>query len=82
VIVSLAIVVSAFVSLTLVPMLASRFLSDEDHKKRPGALVRSFERASTRCSRPTRTGSTPRCATGGRMLVLGMATLVPTVGCS
>ncbi|MEO8546150.1 MAG: efflux RND transporter permease subunit, partial [Burkholderiaceae bacterium] len=44
VIVALAIVVSAFVSLTLVPMLASRFLSDEAHKKRPGALVRSFER--------------------------------------
>ena len=44
VIVSLAIVASAFVSLTLVPMLASRFLSDEAHKKPPGALVRSFER--------------------------------------
>jgi hydrophobic/amphiphilic exporter-1 (mainly G- bacteria), HAE1 family len=44
VIVSLAIVASAFVSLTLVPMLASRFLTDEAHKKRPGALVRSFER--------------------------------------
>jgi HAE1 family hydrophobic/amphiphilic exporter-1 len=40
----LAIVVSAFVSLTLVPMLASRFLTDEAHKKPPGALVRSFER--------------------------------------
>ncbi|HEY9066446.1 MAG TPA: efflux RND transporter permease subunit [Burkholderiaceae bacterium] len=44
VIVGLAIVASAFVSLTLVPMLASRFLSDEAHKKPPGALVRSFER--------------------------------------
>ncbi len=44
VVVALAIVVSAFVSLTLVPMLASRFLSDEAHKKPPGALVRSFER--------------------------------------
>ncbi|CAN5325574.1 efflux RND transporter permease subunit [soil metagenome] len=44
VIVSLSIVVSAFVSLTLVPMLASRFLSDEQHKKPPGMLVRSFER--------------------------------------
>ena len=44
VIVALAIVASAFVSLTLVPMLASRFLSDEAHKKPPGALVRSFER--------------------------------------
>ena len=44
VVVALAIVASAFVSLTLVPMLASRFLSDETHKKRPGALVRLFER--------------------------------------
>ena len=44
VVVALAIVASAFVSLTLVPMLASRFLSDEAHKKRPGALVRLFER--------------------------------------
>jgi HAE1 family hydrophobic/amphiphilic exporter-1 len=44
VVVGLAIVVSAFVSLTLVPMLASRFLSDEAHKKPPGPLVRSFER--------------------------------------
>ncbi len=45
VIVALAIVASAFVSLTLVPMLASRFLTDEQHKKPPGMLVRSFERA-------------------------------------
>ncbi|MEP7295731.1 MAG: efflux RND transporter permease subunit [Burkholderiales bacterium] len=45
VIVSLAIVASAFVSLTLVPMLASRFLTDDAHKKPPGAVVRSFERA-------------------------------------
>ena len=44
VVVALAIVVSAFVSLTLVPMLASRFLVDEAHKKPPGWLVRSFER--------------------------------------
>ena len=48
VIVSLAIVASAFVSLTLVPMLASRFLSDEAHKKPPGALVRAFERGFDR----------------------------------
>ncbi|MEO8806388.1 MAG: efflux RND transporter permease subunit, partial [Burkholderiaceae bacterium] len=44
VVVTLAIVASAFVSLTLVPMLASRFLTDDAHKKPPGALVRSFER--------------------------------------
>ena len=45
VIVSLAIIASAFVSLTLVPMLASRFLKGEHHMKRPSALVRLFERA-------------------------------------
>jgi hydrophobic/amphiphilic exporter-1 (mainly G- bacteria), HAE1 family len=44
VVVGLAILVSAFVSLTLVPMLASRFLTDEEHKKPPGVLVRGFER--------------------------------------
>ncbi|HEX3141193.1 MAG TPA: efflux RND transporter permease subunit, partial [Rhizobacter sp.] len=44
VIVSLAIIASAFVSLTLVPMLASRFLTDDAHKKQPGAIVRAFER--------------------------------------
>nr|WP_315463182.1 efflux RND transporter permease subunit [uncultured Rhodoferax sp.] len=45
VVVALSIVVSAFVSLTLVPMLASRFLKDEAHMKPPGTVVRSFERA-------------------------------------
>ena len=45
VIVSLAIVASAFVSLTLVPMMASRFLKDQAHAKPPGLLVRGFERA-------------------------------------
>jgi len=44
VVVALAIVVSAFVSLTLVPMLASRFLTDEAHKKPPGAIVHAFEK--------------------------------------
>ncbi len=43
VVVGLAILVSAFVSLTLVPMLASRFLSVPSHDKRPGLLVRIFE---------------------------------------
>lgn len=43
VVVGLSIVVSAFVSLTLVPMLASKFLTDEAHKKPPGGLVKLFE---------------------------------------
>jgi HAE1 family hydrophobic/amphiphilic exporter-1 len=45
VIVGLAIIFSAFVSLTLVPMLASRFLTDEAHQRPPGRLMRSFERS-------------------------------------
>jgi HAE1 family hydrophobic/amphiphilic exporter-1 len=44
VVVGLSIAVSAFVSLTLVPMLASRYLTDEAHKKPPSALVRMFEK--------------------------------------
>ena len=45
VVVGLAIVVSAFVSLTLVPMLASRFLTDAAQQKKPGFVVRFFEAA-------------------------------------
>jgi hydrophobic/amphiphilic exporter-1 (mainly G- bacteria), HAE1 family len=44
VVVGLSIAVSAFASLTLVPMLASRYLTDEVHKKPPSALVRMFEK--------------------------------------
>ena len=63
VIVALAIVASAFVSLTLVPMLASRFLSDEAHKKRPGAIVRVVRARLRRdARRPTRARSTSPCA--------------------
>ncbi|MCA0175994.1 MAG: efflux RND transporter permease subunit [Proteobacteria bacterium] len=46
VVVGLAIAVSAFVSLTLVPMLASRWIGPEHG--RHGALVRAFERAFDR----------------------------------
>jgi HAE1 family hydrophobic/amphiphilic exporter-1 len=43
VVVGLSIAVSAFVSLTLVPMLASRFLTAERHKKPAGRVVKCFE---------------------------------------
>lgn len=43
VVVGLSIVVSAFVSLTLVPMLASRFLSAEEHGKKHNFLINLFE---------------------------------------
>ena len=71
VIVALSIVVSAFVSLTLVPMLASRFLTDEAHKKPPGMLVRSFERGfNAMLAGYTRTLD---LALRHRMVVLGVA---------
>jgi hydrophobic/amphiphilic exporter-1 (mainly G- bacteria), HAE1 family len=79
VVVGLAIAVSAFVSLTLVPMLASRFLTDEAHKKPPGALVRSFERGFDATLRQyTRTLD---LALSHRKTVLGvaLATLIATV---
>jgi len=44
VIVSLAIVVSAFVSLTLVPMLAGRYLKSEAGQRKPLGVVLAFER--------------------------------------
>ena len=44
VVVGLSIVVSAFVSLTLVPMLASRFLTPEVHGQKHNFLIAAFER--------------------------------------
>ncbi len=44
VVVGLSILVSAFVSLTLVPMLASRFLKAEPHGQRHSFLINFFER--------------------------------------
>jgi HAE1 family hydrophobic/amphiphilic exporter-1 len=44
VVVGLSILVSAFVSLTLVPMLASRFLSAEPKGKKHGFLINFFEK--------------------------------------
>ena len=79
VIVALAIVVSAFVSLTLVPMLASRFLSDEAHKKRAGrASCARSSAASTRCSAATRARSTWRCATAASCCCVALLTFVAT----
>ena len=70
VIVSLAILVSAFVSLTLVPMLASRFVKPEAEQRRPIAVVRGFERlfdATTRLY-----ARTLDIALAHRRLVLGV----------
>jgi hydrophobic/amphiphilic exporter-1 (mainly G- bacteria), HAE1 family len=73
VVVGLSIMVSAFVSLTLVPMLASRFLSDEAHKKPPGAVVQLFERGFDRML-AFYTRWLDR-ALAHRVLILGVATV-------
>ena len=73
VIVTLAIIASAFVSLTLVPMLASRFLTDDAHKKRPGAVVRAFERGFDALLAGY--ARTLDVALRHRLLVLGVAAL-------
>src|SRR5260221_11232087 len=44
VVLGLAILVSGFVSLTLTPMLCSRFLRASDHAAKPGAVLRVLER--------------------------------------
>ena len=79
VVVGLAIVVSAFVSLTLVPMLASRFLTDETHKKPPGAVVRSFERGFNAVLGAYARGLDKALARRKTVLLVALATFVATV---
>jgi HAE1 family hydrophobic/amphiphilic exporter-1 len=76
--VSLAIVASAFVSLTLVPMLASRFLTDDTHKKPPGALVRSFERGFNAILDGYTRSLDVALRRRGLVLLVGLATLAAT----
>lgn len=80
VVVALAIVVSAFVSLTLVPMLASKFLTDEQHKKPPGAVVRSFERGFERMLNGYTRLLDASLRRKGVVLALAAGTVVATVG--
>jgi hydrophobic/amphiphilic exporter-1 (mainly G- bacteria), HAE1 family len=79
VVVGLAIAVSAFVSLTLVPMLASRFLTDEAHKKPPGALVRSFERGFDATLRQYTRTLDVALSHRKTVLAVALATLIATV---
>src|SRR5438128_5098521 len=43
IVIGMAILVSGFVSLTLTPMLCSRFLRAPDHAARPGLFMRALE---------------------------------------
>jgi len=78
VVVGLSILVSAFVSLTLVPMLASRFLSAEPHEKKHSFLINFFERGFNATLQAY--GRSLDVALAHRKIVLGVAfvTLVGT----
>lgn len=78
VVVGLSIVVSAFVSLTLVPMLASKFLTDEAHKKPPGALVRGFGHGFDALLRGYTRALDSALAHRKLILLLALATFVAT----
>ncbi len=78
VVVGLAILVSAFVSLTLVPMLASRFLTDDAHKKPPGPVVRLFERGFNALLAGYTTLLDKALAHRSFIIVLALATFVAT----
>ena len=79
VIVGLAILVSAFVSLSLVPMLASRFITDKEHEAPPNALVRIFERAFNALLRGYTWALDLALRWRKLVLLLGLATFAATV---
>ncbi|MBC3935091.1 efflux RND transporter permease subunit [Undibacterium rugosum] len=82
VIVSLAIVASAFVSLTLVPMLASRFLKSEHEMAAPprlvGAMLGAFERGFDASLRIYTRGLDWSLRYRKLILILALATFVAT----
>jgi HAE1 family hydrophobic/amphiphilic exporter-1 len=79
VIVGLAILVSAFVSLSLVPMLASRFITDKEHEAPPNALVRIFERAFNALLRGYTWALDLALRWRKLVLLLGLATFAATI---
>ncbi|MFZ6675083.1 efflux RND transporter permease subunit [Undibacterium sp. Xuan67W] len=82
VIVSLAIVASAFVSLTLVPMLASRFLKSEHEMKEPprliAALLHVFENSFNASLNAYARGLDVALRHRGAVLLVALATFVAT----
>ncbi|MFZ6800648.1 efflux RND transporter permease subunit [Undibacterium sp. Di24W] len=82
VVVSLSIVVSAFVSLTLVPMLASRFLKAESEHLPPskwmGALTNSFERGFNASLRAYTRGLDVALAHRKSVLFVALLTFIAT----
>jgi hydrophobic/amphiphilic exporter-1 (mainly G- bacteria), HAE1 family len=79
VVVGLSIIVSAFVSLTLVPMLASKFIKDAAHEAKPNALIRAFERGFNALLRSYTRGLEAALRWRKSVLLVALVTLIATV---
>ena len=77
--ISIAILLSGFISLTLTPMLCARMLKHEAHKARPGLLSRTFERGYELMAHGYRVTLDASLRVPWLMLLLTLATMVATV---
>ena len=77
--ISLAILLSGFVSLTLTPMLCARMLKVEDHHKRPNVLSRVFEAGYKAMAKGYQTTLDWSLKVPSLMLLLTLGTVAATV---
>lgn len=78
--ISIAILLSGFISLTLTPMLCARMLKrGVEHEHRPGLLSRTFEAAYNAMARGYRVSLDASLRVPWLMLLLTLATIVATV---
>jgi HAE1 family hydrophobic/amphiphilic exporter-1 len=77
--ISIAILLSGFISLTLTPMLCARMLRHEGHEKRPGILSRTFERGYELMARGYQVTLDASLRVPWLMLLLTLGTMVATV---
>jgi HAE1 family hydrophobic/amphiphilic exporter-1 len=77
--ISIAILLSGFISLTLTPMLCARMLKHDAHAARPGVLSRAFERGYDAMARGYRVSLDASLRVPWLMLLLTFGTMVATV---
>ncbi|MFM9850547.1 MAG: efflux RND transporter permease subunit [Hyphomicrobiaceae bacterium] len=77
--ISIAILLSGFISLTLTPMLCARMLKHDAHTARPGLLSRAFERGYDLMARGYRVTLDASLRVPWLMLLLTLGTIVATV---
>ncbi len=77
--ISIAILLSGFISLTLTPMLCARMLKHDAHAARPGLLSRAFERGYDAMAHGYRVSLDASLRVPWLMLLLTLGTMVATV---